>query len=281
MKLLYPSGRLLLQLTAAFLIIFNVAYSQGTTNFSFNSIPYSDPDFIGPGRGAEQWHNSSARIPNPTESQPVGTENSLDVYYRFQWALLEGATQGSYNWGYFDNLIRDAIDNGQKLSFGIMTHNSDDGVVSYGGGSSAYPLYLHNLMQAEAANSRDWLSGNGVWVPNWNSPNYLGRLRALHVALNNYIMTASYTPSSGPRSGQRVNYRDAIYCIDIRGYGNWGEWHSGEICDFNAYPAGRQPTNATFKELIDLHTEVFQNWPLVMMVAGYDGGYTGISLFGV
>src|SRR5690606_33586839 len=38
---------------------------------------------------------------------------------------------------------------------------------------------------------------------------------------------------------------------------------------------------ATLKEIIDLHTEVFDRWPLVMMVAGYDGGYTGISLFGV
>src|SRR5690606_17422339 len=96
-----------------------------------------------------------------------------------------------------------------------------------------------------------------------------------------HIMTGSYTPSSGPHAGKRVNYRDVIYCIDIRGYGNWGEWHSGEICDFNAYPTGRQPTNATLKEIIDLHTEVCDRWPRVMMVAGYDGGYTGISLFGV
>ncbi|HUM65944.1 MAG TPA: DUF4832 domain-containing protein, partial [Chitinophagaceae bacterium] len=278
MKLFYPGRNLCIPLTVAILFISNLALSQGTANFSFNAIPYSDPDFIAPGRGAEQWHNGTARINYPTESNNL---ESPDLYYRFEWARLEGATQGSYNWSYFDNLINSAINKGQKFSFGIMTHYSDGGYVSYDGGTSSYPQYLHTLMQAEATNSRDWLSGNRVWVPNWNSPNYLGRLRALHEALNDHIMTGSYTPSSGPHAGKRVNYRDVIYCIDIRGYGNWGEWHSGEICDFNAYPTGRQPTTQTFKEIIDLHTEVFQNWPLVMMVAGYDGGYTGISLFGV
>ena len=278
MKLFYPGSNLLVRLTVVFSIIFNVANSQGTSNFSFNAIPYSDPDFIAPGRGAEQWHNGSARINYPTESNNL---ESPDLYYRFEWSRLEGASQGSYTWSYFDNLINSAINKGQKFSFGIMTHYSDGGYASYDGGTSSYPQYLHNLMQAESSNSRDWLSSNGVWVPNWNSTNYLGRLRALHVALYDHIMTGSYTPSSGPHAGKRVNYRDVIYCIDIRGYGNWGEWHSGEICDFNAYPTGRQPTNATFKEIIDLHTEVFDRWPLVMMVAGYDGGFTGISLFGV
>src|SRR5215510_10680687 len=117
MKLFYPSiiRLLVVCLTVVLLLSSNVAFSQ--TTFSFTSIPYSDPDIIAPGRGAEQWHNSTARIPNPTETQSLGSENSLDVYYRFQWALIEGATQGSYNWNYFDNLIRSAINRGQKFSF--------------------------------------------------------------------------------------------------------------------------------------------------------------------
>jgi hypothetical protein len=246
---------------------------------SFTQIPYGDVDLVAPGRGAEQWHNGTARIPNPTESQPVATENSMDVYYRFEWARLEGSTLASYNWTYFDGLMRAAINRGQKLSFGIMTHNGDGGVASYAGGSSSYPLYLHDLMQAEAANSRDWLSSDGVWVPNWNSPNYLARLRALHEALYAHLMNTTYVATAGPRSGQAVAYRDAIYAIDIRGYGNWGEWHSGGICDWNGYPAGRQPTAASLKKIIDHHTEVFDLWPLVMMVAGYDGGATSIPLF--
>jgi len=43
-----------------------------TVTFSFIQTPLSSPDIISPGRGAEQWHNGSARIPNPTETQPIG-----------------------------------------------------------------------------------------------------------------------------------------------------------------------------------------------------------------
>lgn len=248
-----------------------------TVNFSFNQIPYTDPDIISPGRGAEQWHNSSARIPNPTESQPIGTENSLDVYYRFEAVRFYDA-QGSLSWSYFDGLVQDAINKGQKLSFGIMTHNSDGGGgISYGGGESSYPLFLHNQMQSESV--KDWLSGSGEWVANWNSQFYINWLRSLHTVVANRLKTQFYTPSSGPNAGKRVLFGDAIYVIDIRGYGNWGEWHSGGICDWNAYPSGTQPTSATLKAIIDAHTQIFDRWPLGMMIAAYDGGKTGIPLF--
>lgn len=252
------------------------------TPFTFTEIPYSDPDFINPGRGAEQWHNGSQSINNPIPDTLI---EPFDVYYRGQWAEdLEGPTQGSYAWitnpsdNWFDNHMREAINSGKQFSFGIMTVFTGQGHVSYNGATSSYPQYVHNLMQAEAVNSRDWIS-NGAWVPNYNSPNYLGRLRALHEALNTHILNTSYTAVSGPRAGQSVRYRDAIYAIDIRGYGQWGEWHSYDICNWDAFPTGRQPTIASLKELIDLHTEVFQNWPLSMLVAAYDGGKTGIPIF--
>lgn len=243
-------------------------------------IPFSSTDIIRPGVGAEQWHNGSARIPNPTESQPVSQENSLDVYYRFQWARLEGANQGSYTWIYLDNLIRSAIDKGQKFSFGIMTFNGDGGDVSYAGGTSAYPQYLHNLMQTETSTSRDWLSPGGIWVPNFNSPNYIERLRALHQAIKDHLLSTRYTPTSGPNAGKSVLFADVIYCIDIRGFGNWGEWHTYDmVSSWSGFPSGRQPTIASLKAIIDAHTQVFDRWPLVMMVAAYDGGATQIPIF--
>lgn len=264
-----------------FLFLSGICSSQ---SFSFDSIPYSEPDIIAPGRGAEQWHNSSDRIPNPTSSQNINVENSLDVYYRFPWANLEGATEGSYNWAYFDTLVATAIKNGQKFSFGIMTVNPDAeyNPNTYDGGKSCYPLYLHNQMQALPSNQRDFLS-NGVWIPNYNSSVYLGRLRALHEALNDHIKNTSYyvwVPGN-PRYGKTINFRDVIYCIDIRGYGSWGEWNTGSSVTWGAYPTGRQPTIETLKEIIDLHTEVFEDWPLVMMIAAYNAypGGTSIDLF--
>lgn len=235
-------------------------------------------EYIRPGAGPEQWHNGSARISYPDESQPLQVENSLDVYYRFHWDKLEGSTQGSYTWGYFDGLIQSAINKGQKFSFGIMTFNGDGGGVSYGGGTSAYPLYLHNLMQSES--NKDWLNGSGIWIPNFNSQHYIGRLRALHQAVRDHLLNTRYTATSGPNQGKSILLADAVYCIDVRGFGNWGEWHTYDMVDnWSSFPAGRQPTIATLKAIIDTHTQVFDRWPLVMMVAAYDGGQTGIPIF--
>jgi hypothetical protein len=86
--------------------------------------------------------------------------------------------------------------------------------------------------------------------------------RALHDALYKHIMSSSY---------KGVAFKDAIYCIDIRGYGNYGEWHSAGIVDhISEYPVGRRATVATLRTIIAHHTQVFSQWPLILMIAAFD-----------
>lgn len=224
--------------------------------------------------GAEQWHNGSQSVNYPTANS---LEQPWDEYYRFQWVDVEPDFQGVYSWTYFDNLMQESVNSGKQLSFGIMSVFSGQGKKTYGGRTSAYPQYLHNLMQAEA--NPDWGGPGGDWIPNYNSIHYLGRLRALHAAINNHILTTSYTATTGPKNGQTIAGRDMIYCIDIRGYGQWGEWNTYGIADWSSFPSNRQPTVAALKEIIDTHTEEFTDFPLVMMVGAYDGGKTGIQIF--
>src|SRR5688572_12769786 len=193
--------------------------------FSFTEIPFTNTDLVNPGRGVEQWHNAN-EVNVPT--QGVNTQR-LDVYYRFPWTRIEGSTQGSYNWSYFDGLINSAIQKKQKFSFGIMTlypgANTSGGLAAYGSGYSCYPLYLHNLMQGEAV--KDWRKGT-TWVPNYNSNHYINRLLALHQAINAHLETGSYNG---------VRYKDVIGYIDVRGYGSWGEWHHGSVVStMNEFP---------------------------------------------
>jgi hypothetical protein len=251
-------------------------FSQ-TTPLSFTTIPINDPDIISPGRGAEQWHNGKGSINYPLENMALP---ALDAYYRFTWNRLEGASQGSYDWNYFDGLVKEVINKGQKLSFGIMTCYPDEGnspgTVTYDNGNSAYPEYLHQLMQSEP--DKDWKTtgtgptdGFGSWVPNWNSKYYLDRLKALHEALYAHIKSSSYTAVAGPNTGKTIAYKDAIFSIDIRGYGSWGEWHSAGIIDLmTSYPAGRRPTAATLKTIIDHHVNVFTDHPLSIMISTFD-----------
>lgn len=237
-----------------------------TYPLSFTAIPFTDPDVNAPARGVEQWHNAN-EINVPVE----GTNTArLDVYYRFVWTKLEGRTQGSYNWSYFDGLVNGAIARRQKMSFGIMSvfpgNEQEAGGQTFanGGGMGCYPEYLHNLMQGESV--KDFLV-NGTWTPNYNSLNYYNRLLALHTALNSHIDATTFNG---------VRYKDVINIIDIRSYGAWGEWHSGYLPNNNVlldYPAGTFPTDAGFKRLVDAHTLGFPNTQLVAMIAAFDAHY--------
>ena len=215
-------------------------------SFSFTQIPSTDNDLVAPGRGAENWNgvtwddSSACKI-------PAGNSQALDSYVRFNWNEIETATQGVYTWTRFDSYMNRAIDAGQKFSFGIMTAYP---------GEMAYPNYLHNLMQTES--TKDWQS-SGTWVPNWNSPNYIGRYSALLQAIANHLDTTS-------RNG--VLYKNAVGYIDIRGYGNYGEWH---LSPFLGTPA----TSATLRTIIDAHKEAFPNYQLVAMVAGFYSNSAG------
>lgn len=225
----------------------------------FNQIPLSNPDLVAPGRGAEQWHDR-VDVNVPSESTRVIPP---DVYYRRAWNSFEGATAGSWNWAWLDARLNDAITKKQTFSFGIMTVytgiDANTGGVYYDNGWSAYPLYLHQAMQREAV--KDWRSG-AFWIPNWNSAAYHERLLALHTAINAHIETGSYNG---------VPYKNVIGIIDIRGYGNWGEWHSaGIVGEVREYPTGTFPTVASLKKIVDAHTLGFPNYPLVAMIAAFD-----------
>jgi hypothetical protein len=214
-------------------------------------------NFTTPGRGAEQWHGA-----NVVDLSPFMT---LDKYYRFMWYEFETA-KDQYNFTALENHIKEVIDRGGKLGFGIMTVFSDGDSnrrINYGDGSySVYPAYLHALMQGESI--KDWKTGEGSWIPNWNSEFYLTRLLALHQRMNTFLENTSY---------KGVKYKDAISYIDIRGYGQWGEWNTVNIVDQQSqYPTGTRPTIATYKRIVDAHTQGFPNIPLVAMIAALDAG---------
>jgi hypothetical protein len=102
-------------------------------------------------------------------------------------------------------------------------------------------------MQSESV--KDWRTGS-TWTPNYNSPSYLTWLLDLNKAINAHIEATTYNG---------VKYKDVVNCIDIRGYGAWGEWHSGytpnnQVSD---YPAGTFPTVATLKAIVDATSRDF------------------------
>jgi len=208
-------------------------------------------DFSRPGAGANQWNNQNIISI---------TGKRLDAYYRFTWLQFQpaGGSDGVFDFTAFDTQIQAAIKAGQKFSFGIMQQcgGCDANAQStIGGAVLIYPTWLHNKMQAEAV--KDYATG-GEWFPNYNSASWLKAWNDLNVAVNNHIMTTSY-------SG--VRYQDVIGEIDVRGYGDYGEWTNN---DFSG-PTGTRATDASLIAIIDSVVSNFPTFQCVYMMATVDG----------
>jgi hypothetical protein len=233
----------------------NQGLSQtGNFTLTFNQIPLADPDLNRPGAGAEQWNDqNTVNIPNAAIST-----RRLDVYYRFSYteiAPFSGASE-TYDFTVFDKKINDAIIHKQKFSFGIMQLCGGCGqVTEVEGGKLFYPLYLHNQMQLEK--EKDW-TVDGIWIPNYNSPSWLGAWKSLNAAVNKHIMTGSYNG---------IMYKDIISYVDVRGYGNYGEWTNNE------FPASRaaMATIETLDSIISYTVHQYPAFRCVAMVATFDG----------
>lgn len=248
------------------------------TNVSFSSTGLL-PNYFS---NVEQWHGGNdVDIPVNGVSSPRS-----DAYYRsfYQWSNIETG-YNTYDWTVFDNDINTAIDNNQKFSFGYITEfpgPPDAGFVTFNGGYSSYPQYLHDSMQLLPGTNKDFKTNgsvvvttndvaNNIWVANCNSAVYIRRLAAWLRAWRNHIYSTSH-------SG--VLYANAINYIDIRGFGAYGEGHMGGILsDVTTSPSGTNLTAAARIEVIDSVVAIFSEFPLMALIAEFNGTSTSIPIF--
>jgi hypothetical protein len=226
---------------------------SGNFSLTFIQIPISDPDLNKPAAGAEQWNDqNTVNIPDAGVNSP-----RLDAYYRFSYTDIAtfSAGPGSYDFSLFDRKINDAIKNNQKFSFGIMQVCGACPVAKVEGAKLFYPLYLHNLMQTE--NDKDWIVDD-IWIPNYNSPNWLAAWKSLNAAVNNHILNGSFNG---------IQYRNIIHYIDVRGYGNYGEWTNNEFPVNTASMA----TVETLDSIISYTVHQYPDFQCVAMIATFDG----------
>lgn len=238
----------------ASLAIWTGCHAQ-TTQLSFTPIDPTQPDLNRPGGGANEWSYGQNIVNIPV--QGVNTPR-LDRYWRFTWLDFQpfNSPSTTYDFTIFDQKIQQSITNGQKFSFGVMQQCGGcdlnlQGNVS--GNVMLYPLWLHTLMQGESP--QDFTSG-GEWFPNYNSPSYLTALKNLNTQINAHILAGSFNG---------VAYKNMIGQIDVRGYGDFGEWTN------NVFNVGNI-TVATGDSIISYHVHVFNTFQCVNMVAAFDGG---------
>ena len=219
----------------------------------FTSLPDNQPDLPRPGFGLEYWiYQHLVRIPAATAPDNQETNR----YSRFEWAALE-KEKDRFDFAAFDASIQQAIDRRQTFSFGVMVYCAgcddfkqrvDDGWLR------SYPLWLYQEMKREEGNT-PFLSptDGGNWVPNWNATRLWQRYEALLKALGKHIATAQY---------KGVPYRHVVRNIDLRGVGNFGEWHFYQHRD--DMPPGAIPTAAVGKNIIDMYIRAFPDHQLMV-----------------
>src|SRR5574343_601366 len=242
-----------------FILVLCSRFVNAQTNLSFTKIPYSSTDLKRPNAGMEYWIFQS-QVTVPLSSSPANNETGR--YDRWEWRAFE-QTQGVYNWALFDQSVNEAINRGQKFSFAIMASCggcSDFQVSVSGATNKTLPNYVIN-------NGGAWVYG-GVWYPNWNSSVYKTAWHNFHNALAAHIGATSYNG---------VPYSRVINYIDLRGVGEYDEWHfygeweASSMLD-RATNEGYKPTVQSYKDLIDIFTTAYANSRLVAMSDGFDPG---------
>jgi len=184
-----------------------------------------DTLLLNPSVGFYKW--------NGQEQAPF---KSLDSYERYNWSVFE-KSEGVYDFSILqaaaEKTYHNPIGRG-KFSFAIRC------VVQ--GTNKAYPDYLDSKMNSWYSNKKK------CTVPDWNSPYFLERLDSLVAAL-----------------GRTFNNDNRIGYVEIRSYGNWGEWHLGNFEP--PVPPLLPITNASIAHMIDAYTTAFPDKQLIMLCA--------------
>lgn len=186
-------------------------------------IPITAVDLVNPGRGFFRWLGMEQ-----------ATVPSTDNYRRVSWSEVEPSI-GTYDFSVFDqeaDLAKYDADGRGSLGLGIrcLVENT----------LRSYPSYLDAKMSS-------WLSTKkNSWVPDWNDAYFLERHDSLVAAL-----------------GRKYNADPRIGYVEIRAFGNWGEWHMTGFGDPIAPMVTITP--ASINRLIDCYVKAFPDKQLIML----------------
>ncbi|MFL5802006.1 MAG: DUF4832 domain-containing protein [Roseiflexaceae bacterium] len=202
----------------------SIAQTGGATiTITPTAIPLADAEIVNPMRGFYRWYGSEP-IPQPRPA--------YDHYARFGWRQLEPA-RGQYDFSAIEQALQEAENAGAKFAFRIMSVNE-----------FTSPVEVPSYLTQEAGGAYCTYNGAHVWVPAWDSPQFLARAQALMSAL-----------------GARFNGDPRLGYYDMGIYGHWGEWHTEGLC---TPPAG----DATKRALVDMQVAAFPNTRILMNSGG-------------
>lgn len=202
-----------------------VAQSQSTQQLITimpTPIPLTDAELVNPMRGYYRWYGSEP------VAQPAPAR---DQYARFGWRRLEPA-RGQYDFSEIEQALQTAQRTGARFSFRIMSVNE-----------FTSPVEVPSYLVDEAGGTWCAYHGSQLWVPRWDSLQFLARAEALMNALSMHF-----------NGDARLGY------YDIGLYGHWGEW-TNDLCTPDA-------STATKHALVDMQVKAFSKSRMLMNSGG-------------
>ncbi len=214
----WPIAALALLLAGALVPLAGVR-AQSTVTVTPSVIPVSAPEIVNPMRGYYRWYGGEP-IPQPRPS--------YDHYARYGWRQLE-PSRGQYDFSALEQAMQAARAGGARFAFRVMAVNE-----------FSSPVELPDYLKSEGGGRSCTYNGAPLWVPDWDSPAFLARARALMQAL-----------------GARFNGDPRLGYYDLGIYGQWGEWHTANLCT----PAA---SDATKRALVDMQLDAFPSSRVLM-----------------
>lgn len=194
------------------------------------------PIYRNPGKGFVFY----GVIPDTLSAEEIAKGNL--VYCRIEWATLE-PKEGQYQWWIVENYLKQAQKYGMKFALGVM--NASGGYGPEDGYTTPKWVFDAGARYYEITDDRGVVNKIPYWKEN---PIFFQKL-------GNFIKALS----------KRYNGHPDFAFIDIRSFGNWGEFHTGGIehTDQGEF-IGYLTANEVFDLYIDPYIKAFPDTQLML-----------------
>lgn len=223
---------------------FTLSGLLSSKNYSFTLSPSGGP-VVNPHKGFVQYAWSSDYINNIYWDAALasGKNEAWDycsvVYTGAGWASIQKG-KNEYDWSTIDHLLTLCAENGRTLGWRIYPVNSSAKEEGKPGSGEHVPQYIYDegcpFVEATIKGT-----DKTIRVPDWSNPIYIQACKDFAAEM-----------------ARRYDGDKRVEFIDIRSFGNWGEWHCSQL------EGSEMPSEEIQKDMIAYYASVFKTTQLVV-----------------
>lgn len=223
---------------------FTLSGLLSSKNYNFSLSPSGQP-VVNPHKGFVQYAWSSDYINNIYWDAALasGKNEAWDycsvVYTGAGWASIQKG-KNEYDWSTIDHLLTLCAENGRTLGWRIYPVNSSAKEEDKPGSGEHVPQYIYDegcpFVEATIKGT-----DKTIRVPDWSNPIYIQACKDFAAEM-----------------ARRYDGDKRVEFIDIRSFGNWGEWHCSQLI------GSEMPSEEIQKDMIAYYASVFKTTQLVV-----------------